>query len=262
MWGPRIGRARRDPAASTAAWHLRGSGKVPEEEQELKKHEVSSIQTSDQQSILQSEGAGPTKKQLAVQKTRCWSKHPPVTCVLELVQVPPTLQQGHASRIYVKSTMTWEYERWAKSWARTSLPTGSCLACWEACELSWLGISFTSCYLEQFLQSWVSAFTFVKTTVWDPAGYRQKLENSKPSASEYQSKNYNIYSFLMTLWGLWWLGSAGVGRYSSRLNHNLLPQACGQRGCAPGVVPGHLCTTQVCKAAPVLAVLGNRASSD
>lgn len=44
------------------------------------------------------------------QKTRCQSKHTPDSCVPGLVQVPLTLQQGHASRIYVKSVLPWGCE--------------------------------------------------------------------------------------------------------------------------------------------------------
>lgn len=51
--GPLLWQAGRDPAASAAAWLLRGSGKVPSEGQELQEHEVSSLQMSDQQSMIQ-----------------------------------------------------------------------------------------------------------------------------------------------------------------------------------------------------------------
>lgn len=64
---------------------------------------------SDQQSILKARELD-LDKQLALQKTRCQSKHPPDPCVPGLVQMPPTLQQGHASRIYVKSVLTWGCE--------------------------------------------------------------------------------------------------------------------------------------------------------
>lgn len=50
--GPLLGRVGRDPAAPAAAWLLQGPGKVPSEGQELHEREVSSLQMSDQQSML------------------------------------------------------------------------------------------------------------------------------------------------------------------------------------------------------------------
>lgn len=50
-----------------------------------------------------------------------------------------------------------------------------------------LGISLTSRHPEQFLYGRVSATTFIKQAVWGPAGYGEKLENSKSRASESQS---------------------------------------------------------------------------
>ena len=88
-----------------------------------------------------------------------------------------------------------------------------------------LGIRFMSWHPEQVLYSRVSAIRFTKHTVCGPAGYGEKLENSESRASDSQSKNDHIYSFLMSSWGLWWIGSAGDGRYSSRQEAEPQPPA-------------------------------------
>lgn len=145
MWGPLLGQAGRDP---TANWCLQGSGKVPKEEQELRK--TWSVQCSNEWSAEHTwnPGSWTWKKQFALQKTRGQSKHPPVPCVLGLAQVPPTLQQGYASRIYVKSVLTWGCET---SWAKQEplCPQGAAWCTVEAVGFPGpFGTSFVSWYLE------------------------------------------------------------------------------------------------------------------
>lgn len=134
--GPLLGWAGRHSAASAPALYMWGSGKVPREEQELQKHAVSIIQTSDQQSAHHSRGLDLPKGSLPCGKQDVSQSILLSTCRLGLAQVPQILQQGH-TREYILSVLTWGCEiLWTKSYLRVSLPTGSCLVCGEACGLS------------------------------------------------------------------------------------------------------------------------------
>lgn len=129
------------------------------------------------------------ERQLSFKQTRHQSKHPPVTAMQRLAQGLPTQQQGRTSRVYLKVHMKWGCKTlWEKSYARTTLPTGSCLVCQEACRLLWSSWDklFLLTHRVEFTQ-WSLSHHFCKSR-WGPTDDGEKLENSKPKASESQPK--------------------------------------------------------------------------
>lgn len=116
----------------------------------------------------------------------------------------------------LKSILTWGYKTlWGKSYARTILPTESCLVCQEACRFAWpsWGKLFLLTHRVNFTQ-WSLNHHFRKAA-WGPADYGEKLENSKSKASESQPKKGQYLLVWWHLWCLCWLESVGDRQYSS-----------------------------------------------
>lgn len=122
-----------------------------------------------------------------------------------------------------------------------------------------LRISFISWHQKQCLYTCVSAITFIKT------GALLVIEKGLKNVNqELQNPSQNITIFTCITWYYGACDGSGVLETSNtaagrRLSHSLLPQACVQHGCTPGMVPewnSRMCTTQVCKAVPVFGCPG------